>query len=591
MDGIQIDSSRPSLYQANTRMSESHLDDNWSMPDSSRDEFSNSRMKSNSREITVSDQNRPPMRRQYGKAALQSYDSNEDVFYNESEVLESVHDFKPGLESESHAFSMGRTSDDVFNESSSSRTSDMSVDSYVSDRTDVSMSSDLVNDSKTLSSSSLPEQKDDDVKRVMQRAKRTSSFRAAQEAGALRLSGINEDKVHESGRARSVSVDESQNSDLNKLSKTQNQNPTFLKKVMAKRKSFNENLSMSTFAKQSESAKEFFSKKMTLKGLFKKNKSESSVGANPLKMDHPSSPPLATFQDDDIASVDTPPSSPYNSNREFRGRRHTSADIYRKSFQPDSSETDSNCPTPTLERSGLSHLSVSTPSTPSHKSGSFTNLTSQSSSHDDVLSITSVSSISSSIHSPPSEQPHKPKTPKPVGASPRRNPSFGSQLSRTGSQSSQRNVINSVTSLDGENYETFTDDAIRDPRCECGNKDTCQKHRNNSSSASVRGSSDSLNTLCRFCKQMDYYYKTDSNEQKQLQTKEKHPEESAGFKKDSPARTNLERLGIVAQQADVASSNSNDSGIQRDASVHSSNESIKVGFNSFPISLINNQYT
>ncbi|KAL4220351.1 Rho guanine nucleotide exchange factor 4 [Mactra antiquata] len=562
MDGTQIDSSRPALYKNNTRMSDGDLEDNWSMPDTSREDFSDSRMKSSSGEIIMSDQNKRPMRRQYGKAVLQSYDSSEDVFYNESEIiLNGVQ-----VERESHSFGMGLGNDDVFNESGSSRASEMSVDSYISDRTDLSVCSDITNDSNKLSSSSLPEQKDEDVKRVMQRAKRTSSFRAAQEAGALRLSGIREDKISDSGLSQSVE----EISDPQKSQTSQGQNPNFLKKVMAKRKSFNENLNMSTFAKQSESAKEFFSKKMTLKGLFKKNKSDSSVGSSPLRMDHPSSPPLATFQDDDIGSVDTPPSSPYNSNREFRGRRHTSADIYHKSFQPETSETDSNCPTPTLERCGLSHLSVSSPSMPSHKSGSCSNLISQSGSHDDIISNSSIGSLAS-VHSTPSEQPHKPKTPKPVGASPRRNPSFGSQLSRTGSQSSQRNAMNSISSLEGMNYESFTDDVIRDPRCECNNKDIYQKSPTISTTS--RGSVDSLNTLCRFCKQMDYYYKTDSVDHKQ--SKDKHTEERTGYKKDLPVRSNFDHLGIMAQQVDVASSNSNDSGIQRDASVHSSNESIK----------------
>ncbi|XP_060603155.1 uncharacterized protein LOC132756174 isoform X3 [Ruditapes philippinarum] len=411
----------------------------------------------------------------------------------------------------------------------------------------------------------------------MQRAKRTSSFRAAQERGALRLSGIDEDKVHNSTRARSVSLD-SQKSELNKSPKVQsvqNQNPTFLKKVMAKRKTLNENLNISGFSKQSESAKEFFTKKMTLKGLFRKNKSDSSVNS-PIKTEHPVSPPIATFQDDDIGSVDTPPGSPYR-NRNIR-RRHTSADILKT--YPDSSETDSNCPTPTQERSNKSRHSISSPSTPSHEANSFLNLSSHASSpqfrDDDEMSITSASSFASSIHSPPLEQPHKPKTPKPVGASPRRNQSFSYQLSRSGSQSSQRNVMNSVTSLESDQYEPVQDDVIRDPRCECVFRSEERKRR--MSNRNVRGSTDSI-TMCQFCKQMEFYksdsaFSNSSFYKQQLTGKEKQGDDGARIRKDSSGRNNYDRLGIISQ-ADVASSNSNDSGIQRDASVHSSNESIK----------------
>ena len=569
MDNSEYDCNEPSDYHSGSQQLNGNVDDMWEMPDTGGDY---SRVKGDSREASDI-HNKPHMRRQNAKTVLQSSDSTEDVFYSENEFLENVSPYKININGDDKVLNMGRTSEEVFNESCSSRASDMSIDSYYSEGMDLS-TDESATDSHKLSSSSLPDTKDVELKRVMQRAKRTSSFRAAQEGGALRLSGIDEDKVHNSTRARSVSLDESQKSDLNKSPKiqnVQNQNPTFLKKVMAKRKTRNENLNMSGFSKQSESAKEFFTKKMTLKGLFRKNKSDSSVNS-PIKTEHPVSPPIATFQDDDIGSVDTPPSSPFRG-RNLR-RRHTSADILKT--YPDSSETDSNCPTPTQERSNKSRHSVSSPSTPSHEANSLLNLTSHSSApqfrDDDEMSTTSASSLASSIHSPPLEQPHKPKTPKPVGASPRRNQSFS--LSRSNSQSSRRNVTNSVTSLESDQYEPLQDDVIRDPRCECVYRSEERKRR--MSNRNVRGSTDSI-TMCQFCKQMEFYKSESVFYKPQLTVKEKQSEDSARIRKDSSGRNNYDRLGIISQ-ADVASSNSNDSGIQRDASVHSSNESIKVTF-------------
>lgn len=565
MDPSEYEALPPDCHSSSSNLDSQ--DDLWDTSD-------NLGVKSDSRETTDL-HNKPLMRRQNAKTALKSSDSTEDVFYNETDLIENVTLYRSNLNSESQVLNMGRTNAEDFNESCSSRTSDMSVDSYSSVGMDVS-TDDSVTESKKLSSSSLPES-NDEVKLVMQRAKRTSSFRAAQEAGALRLSGIEEDKVHNSTRARSVSLDDGQNSDSSKSPKiqsVQNQNPTFLKKVMAKRKGVNENIS--GFSKQSESAKEFFTKKMTLKGLFRKNKSDSSMNS-PLKTEHPVSPPIATFQDDDIGSVDTPPSSPYRT-RDLR-RRHTSADILK--MYPDSSETDSNCPTPTQERSSIcsSRNSVSTPSTPSHEGNLFMNLSSRSAPpfrDEDEMSITSASSFASSIHSPPSEQPHKPKTPKPVGASPRRNPSFSSAISRSGSQSSQRNVLNSVTSLESDHFDSFHDDILKDSRCECSYE--MLHHRPRASSRNIKGSADSLN-MCQFCKQREFY-KSDSAfassfHKQQLSGGEKDIDDSTKLRRDSSGRSNFDRLGIISQ-TDVASSNSNDSGIQRDSSLHSSNESVKV---------------
>lgn len=194
------------------------------------------------------------------------------------------------------------------------------------------------------------------------------------------------------------------------------------------------------------------------------------------------------------------------------------------------------------------------------------------------MSITSASSIASSIHSPPLEQPHKPKTPKPVGASPRRHSSFGSQLSRAGSQSSQRNVTASVTSLESDQYDLQQEDSKSLQMCECNN--AYYKSARYKTDGSLKGSSDSL-TLCQFCKQLEYSssksesaFSSSPSHRQVLTSRDRLSEDGARGRKDSAGRGHFDRLGIISQ-ADVASSNSNDSGIQRDASLHSSSESIK----------------
>ncbi|XP_052784124.1 uncharacterized protein LOC128219956 isoform X2 [Mya arenaria] len=536
---------------------------NVNRPETSQEEYQRGTsqfLKSQSREVT--EMHNKPLRRQYGKTILSSGDSHDDVFYN------SV-DQSKCFKSENSLTSMGQSKKAAMNDSCSSRTSDVSTVSSVSEHMDISTYNESISEYQKLSSSSLPEVKDEDVRRVMQRAKRTSSFRQAQEVGALRLSGIEEDKVHNS-HSQSESMDERRHSDGSKSPSVQNQNSsTFIKKMMSKRKTANENLSLNAFTKQSESAKDFFSKKMTLKGLFKKNKSESSLGtASPVKTDYPATPPIAVFQDDDIDSAETPPSSPFV-NREFR-RRHTSADIYRSKPHPDSTETDSNCPTPTQERSVLK-LSISTPSTPVHDYSSnllngLTPSSTRSFRDEDSMSVTSVSSATSSVQSPPTEQPNKPKTPKPVGASPRRNPS----LSRMGSQSSMKTRNNSYNSLECDvNIEEF--------KCECELRTMTlgRRRRKSTSRLESRGSSDSL-TICQYCKLLqsgDGSAKSLGKQRKQSFSKDRS--DSGRSRKDSATRGNYDRLGIMLQ-TEVASSNSNDSGIQRDASLHSSSDSLKA---------------
>ena len=527
---------------------------------------------------------KPPMRRQYAKTTLGSTGSHDDVFYNEEYELESVKGYNGNREFSN----MGQSTRDVFNDTSSSRTSINSQASSVSDRMEISTDTDSYSDNQKLSSSSLPEVKEEEVRRVMQRAKRTSSFRQAQEVGALRLSGIEEDKVHFSSTKHYETVEENKVCDGNKSPGIQNNNSsTFIKKMMARRKSSNDGGNLPTLPKQNEPSqssptKDFFSKKMNLKGLFKKNKSESSISvSSPVRTSVPSTPPIAAFsRDDDIDSIDTPPSSPF-AVRDFR-RRHTSADIYPVKHLPEpTSETDSNCPTPTQERSYTAKHSVSNPVTPSHDStkNAFSNLRTNSASNfrdDDVVSITSASSLASS---PPMEQPNKPKTPKPVGASPRRNPSCGSHLSRLSSYQN-RASHHSVSSLD-------SDMLMDEMHCECEQRRCAtlgRINRRRKSEFSSVGSSDSLN-MCQYCKLLEYgdsagFYSARTMERLRkpsLTGRDKGAEESAKTRTDSLSRNILDsgRLGIISQ-TDVASSNSNDSGIQRDASVHSSSESVKV---------------
>ncbi|XP_052219346.1 uncharacterized protein LOC127836694 isoform X3 [Dreissena polymorpha] len=549
--------------------------DNVSMPETSPEEYSREAIqsfRSSPREATKM-HNKPSLRRQIGKAALANGESQEDVFYADGDD----HIQNKCLSEEFSLSNLAPCLDDYMNESYLSNYSENNL--TVSDRLSVDSDDKFESQIKKLSSSSLPEGvKDEEVKRVMQRAKRTSSFRQAQEVGSLRLSGIMEDAIHNSSRSSVVAIDDSGTNSGNNSPSVQNQSSTFIKKMMAKRKSANENLSLTTANKPSESAKDFFSKKVNFKGFFKKNKSDSSVSASPLKIDHPTSPPIAVFHQDDIESVATPPSSPY-ANREFR-RRHTSADIYPSKPHSDSGEVDSNCPTPTQERCNF-RQSVSNPTTPIHELNSNAlkcvyartkQVGTVTPRDDDQMSVSSACSISSSIQSPPPlEQPSKPKTPKPatITASPRRNPSSSSSLSRLGSQSSIKARNNSFNSLD-------CDINIDDARCECDlppRSATLGRRRRNSD---LTLTSTDSSSMCQYCTWMansesvGFSYRSLGRPRKRSVSKDKMSERSPVARKDS-----YDRLGII-MQTDVTSSNSNDSGIQRDVSADSSNESLKA---------------
>ena len=495
---------------------------------------------------------RPGLKRQHGKTALTQRDSDDSVFYTEADSVSHVSEEANEISSNSsHISEISHGSGDLEGE----------VDFHEHQK-------------YNQSSSSLPETTSSpSVKQEALRARRTSSFRRAQESGVLSVAGHSEELIKDDQRQK-VSSNES------------NQNPSS-SKTTPKKKSLNENMTL--FSKQSESAKDFFSKKMNLKGLFKKNKPDLGLtSGNPLKLQHPVSPPLAAFQgDDDIGSIDTPPGSP-GPRHDFR-RRHTSADVYIRSFADATArESGSNCPTPTQERHNSSRQALSTPTTPSRESNSIVNLTSHGSvcsADEDRISVTSASSAASSSHSsiqsPGMEQPHKPKTPKPVGASPRRSHSIGSQGSRTSYQSVHRErTSTSVTSLESDHCDDILSEISIESRCECEYKASFPRLQSDS-----KASVDSIK-LCQFCK--NYLEYVNSSGLTSGASVDKHRKGSsskpfslddnisAKLRKDSSAsRTSYEKLAIITQQ-DVVSSNSNDSGIQRDVSAHSSNESIKV---------------
>ena len=439
------------------------------------------------------------------------------------------------------------------------------------------------------SSSSLLDSDKDEIKRVAQRARRTSSFRQAQEQGSCRLSGIIEDKDHVFSKRRTVSLDESQNTDLNQSSHSQspNQNTNFFQRMMAKRKSSMENFNLSSFAKQSESAKDFFSKKMTLKGLFRKNRSDSPANS-PLRTKLSSSPPVSVFieKDDSDPKMASEPNTPYKS-KDMR-RRHTSADLFANAFKhaTPSSHPNSNCNTPTRDRDAFFRTN-STPGmeasfivrtdklTPSRTpSSSSVSKSTTPTPDEDQLSIKSASSATSSVHSvqsPPLEQPHKPKTPKPVGTSPRRYPSGSSQSSQSARifsfRDRDRSRTMSATSLESENSEIVFED-FSELKCECENLTPTLARASKSPNTS---SSSVFPVKCELCGKYTAELFKDPHRLKKFTIGPDSSEDHDKLRKDLAGR-----LALLVQ-SEISASNSNDSGIQHDVSVHSSSESLKVG--------------
>ena len=446
------------------------------------------------------------------------------------------------------------------------------------------------------SSSSLLDTDKEEIKRVAQRARRTSSFRQAQEQGSCRLSGILEDKDHVISNRRTTSLDESQNSDSNqsRLSQSPNQNTNFFQRMMAKRKSSMENFNLSSFAKQSESAKDFFSKKMTLKGLFRKNRSDSPANS-PLRTQLSSSPPVSVFieKDDNDPKMASEPNTPYKS-KDMR-RRHTSADLFANAFKnatPSSSNPNSNCNTPTRDREAFFRTN-STPGmeasfivrtdklTPSRTPSSTSMAKSITPTPDeDQLSIKSTSSATSSVHSaqsPPMEQPNKPKTPKPVGTSPRRIPSGSSQSSQSSRifsfRNGDRSRTMSATSLESENSEIVFED-YSELMCECENLTPTMARVSRASKSPKSPSSSSSSVFpvkCEICGKYTAELFRDPHRLKKFTIGPDNSEDHERVRKDSAGR-----LALLVQ-SEISASNSNDSGIQHDVSVHSSNESLKVG--------------
>lgn len=601
MDGTELDSTRPLGGSNGDHVSQNALNDIYlnGVPPGERSKHQGeiTTMGKGDTGEGIHLQRSHRMKRQYGKTTLSKNDSSEyeDVFISYECDIENISpnsqvEMSSGILSDSHSTEVC---------SNSSRLSEMSLGSSCSEGMEDMDSHEGDSGMQSTGGSGYIDD-NGEGKRVAQRARRTSSFKQAQEAG-LKANQNNTDTISdgEMTRRRAGSLDDSQPNDLNKTSA--NNKATLFQKMIPKRKALNENLN--TFSKQSDSAKEFFAKKMTLKGLFKKNKSESAVGS-PVKTMHPVSPPIAAFQrDDDIGSVDTPPSSPFM-HADLR-RRHTSADIIHFKPESETSNTDSNSTTPTQERNILiQRHSVSTPTTPSHEVNSFISSVSScsvaSSKEADQVSVSSFSSATSSvqsIQSPPplDQQPNKPKTPKPVGASPRRNPSTGSVSSHYRSHSAHR--TKSVTSLESDHSgegSVIENDMVH-CRCECGQKLGQVKAGEEYSGSSHDSSSLSL---CQYCRRLAEYYRTSSGLlnsnvdrlRKHSLVGRQNSDEGACVRdrervrsgdddnrghKDSTSRGSYERLCIVSQ-TDVVSSNSNDSGIQRDDSLHSSNDSLKV---------------
>ena len=440
------------------------------------------------------------------------------------------------------------------------------------------------------SSSSLLDTDKEEVKRVAQRARRTSSFRQAQEQGSYRLSGIQEDNDHIISKRQTISLDQSQHSDLNqsRISQNSNQSTNFFQRMMAKRKSSMETFNLSSFAKQSESAKDFFSKKMTLKGLFRKHRSDSPANS-PLRTQFSSSPPVSVFSnDEDRDSFGSTPNSPFRS-KDMR-RRHTSADLFSKAFKDatSSSHPNSNCSTPTRDQDAF-FRSNSTPGieanfivrtdtlAPSRTPSSILKSTTPTP-DEDQLSIKSTSSATSSVHSVQTqqlEQPHKPKTPKPVGTSPRRIPSGSSQSSQSSRifsfKDRDRGRTLSATSLESENSEIVFED-YSDLKCECENLTpslTRSRKSPNTSSSSV------FPIKCELCGKYTAEFLRDPQRLKKFTIGPDSSEDHERLKKDWTGR-----LALLVQ-SEISASNSNDSGIQHDVSVHSSSESLKVGGSSY----------
>ena len=535
------------------------------------------------REVTTE---RPHLRRQVGKTVL----NNKSKLIENNEIFDSnIENMSPNQKHYLKASSPLSTMCSKQRGDNYSR-SQNSLDVPVNESIEEQMQLDGDSESQREipvryhSSSSLPDAMSAEVQRVAQRARRTSSFRQAQEQGSYRLSGIMEDKDHEISRRRTTSLDESQNTDLNqsRISQSSNQNTSFFQRMMARRKSSTETLNLSMFTKQSDSAKDFFSKKISLKGLFKKHRSDSSV-SSPLKTQISSTPPVIVFRkDDDINATGSAPSSPFSS-KNMR-RRHTSADLFSRAFKEAtaSSQPSSNCSTPTGEKGPIFRCN-STPgqevsfivrtdkSTPARESNmcSDSRLTSPEMDDDDI-SIKSTSSASSSVHSAqsqPAEQPHKPKTPKPVGMSPRRTPSSGSQSSQTSRLFSyrDRDKTMSVTSLESETSETVFED-YSDFRCECENLTptlTRTRRFSNTSDSPV------FQQKCDFCVKHSADF-DDTVKVRKFWIGQETPEDQGRLQKDA-----IGRLAMLVQ-TEISASNSNDSGIQHDVSVHSSSESLKV---------------
>ncbi|KAK3095147.1 hypothetical protein FSP39_010810 [Pinctada imbricata] len=154
--------------------------------------------------------------------------------------------------------------------------------------------------------------------------KRNSSFREAQERGAL---------LRNSGKNDSVGNLSLSPSEMSIGSETRFKGSGILNRMFRRNKSFNEKGSNAANESLFEHKRDLSreppkNRKMSLKSLFggKKTKSDSSQSVS---SDEPPTPPIAVFQSDlDIHAVDSAPNSPYASQKFHR--RYTAADLYEQ---------------------------------------------------------------------------------------------------------------------------------------------------------------------------------------------------------------------------------------------------------------------
>ena len=358
----------------------------------------------------------------------------------------------------------------------------------------------------------------------LSKLKRNSSFKEAQENGALDINEKGDNNVL--GRSkRSDSVD----------SISRPKSPGFLQKLLSKRKSFNDkNLKLGE-----QSAKDSFMKKMTLKGLFTAKKDKSDLSPTKSDISEPLTPPIVTFQDNSEPNVNATPGSPFSSLK-FR-RRHTSADL----FGQNQSVNNSNTSTDSVNTTGATTLprrtsdsQLTRPITPHPPHPPL--LRGESLPSDRIEEHGSVRSLNLGVLN----HPRRPISPKPQNLTlTRRN----SSLSLPGSP------------LKESPFELSID------------KSPNHKDPDSISSSSLTSSNMDCNSSTMSANSSIY-------------------ESEMQLKPPTRRQCSQDHEVLNSMQIEMVSSNSNDSGIQRDVSVHSSSESVKVSIRSEPNHLVESRF-